>query len=80
VRETEKVAKRIARGIDESVEKKKVKAQLDANLKSAETKLRRYFGTQIKILPDGRGTGGKIEIEYYSEADLDRIYQLMLAK
>ncbi len=80
VRETEKVAKRIARGIDESVEKKKVKAQLDANLKTAETKLRRYFGTQIKILPDGRGTGGKIEIEYYSEADLDRIYQLMLAK
>jgi ParB family chromosome partitioning protein len=80
VRETEKAAKRIARGSGESIEKKQVKAHLNANLKSAETKLRRHFGTQIKIIPDGRGTGGKIELEYYSEADLDRIYQLMLAK
>jgi hypothetical protein len=41
-------------------------------------KLRRTFGTQVKILPDGRGTGGKVELEYYSESDLDRIFQLLI--
>ena len=80
VRETEKAVKRISKGDTETTEKKIVKPILDANLKAAETKLRRKFGTQIKILPDGRGTGGKIEIEYYSETDLDRLYQMMIAE
>jgi ParB family transcriptional regulator, chromosome partitioning protein len=80
VRETEKTVKRVTRDGGENVENKKVKPQLNANVKAAEMKLRRRFATQVKILPDGRGTGGKIELEYYSEADLDRIYQLMLEK
>lgn len=78
VRETEKSVKRIAKKGEEVVENKVVKPTLDANMKAAETKLRRKYGTQIKIMPDGRGTGGKIEFEYYSDADLDRIYQLMM--
>lgn len=79
VRETEKAVKRLAKGDDEKGnDKKPIKKRLDANLKAAEVKLRRHFGTQIKIVPDGRGTGGKIEFEYYSDGDLDRIYQLML--
>lgn len=80
VRETEKIVKRAAKGVDEVAEKKQVKTELDANLKTAEVKLRRHFGTQIKIVPDGRGTGGRIELEYYSDADLDRIFQIMLQK
>jgi ParB family transcriptional regulator, chromosome partitioning protein len=79
VRETEKAVKRVGKG-QEVIEKKRVKPQLNANLKAAEMKLRRRFATQVRIMPDGRGTGGKIELEYYSEADLDRIYQLMLVK
>lgn len=78
VRETEKSVKRLSKDDGEAVEKKQIKPKIDANVKAAETKLRRKFGTQVKILPDGRGTGGKIELEYYSEADLDRIYQLMI--
>jgi ParB family transcriptional regulator, chromosome partitioning protein len=78
VRETEKAVKRISRGGNQTVEKKQVKPQPNANIKSAEVKLRRRFGTQVKINPDGRGTGGKIELEYYSEADLDRLFQLLL--
>jgi len=77
VRETEKAVKRLARG--ESETKVQIKPKLDANLKAAETKLRRKFGTQIKILPDGRGTGGRVEFEYYSDTDLDRIYQMLMA-
>jgi len=46
-------------------------------VKAAETKLRRRFGTQVKIIPSQTGTGGKIEIEYYNDNDLDRLYQLL---
>lgn len=78
VRETERAVKRLAKNGGEVAESKRVSGKLDANLKAAEVKLRRRFGTQVKILPDGRGTGGKIEFEYYSEADLDRIFQILL--
>lgn len=77
VRETEKAARKIQKGSqikDSKIEKQKV----DPNIKAAETKLRRYLGTQIQIIPDGKGTGGKIEIEYYGEADLTRIYDLLM--
>lgn len=80
VRETEKAIKRVGRENQPNIEKKKISAQKDANVKSAETKLRRHFGTQVQILPDGKGTGGKIEIEYYSESDLERIYQALMNK
>lgn len=81
VRETEKAAKRLSKGEEEAASlKKTIKPSVDPNVKAAETKLRRKFGTQVKIMPDGRGTGGKIELEYYSDADLDRIYQLMLSE
>lgn len=76
VRETEKAVKRIGKAETETIDNKAVK--VDANTKAAETKLRRFFGTNVQILPDGKGTGGKIEIEYYGEADLDRIYNLMM--
>lgn len=78
VRETEKSVKRIGKENNHSAEKKSIKPKLDANVKAAETKLRRRLGTQVNVLPDGKGTGGKIEIEYYSDSDLDRIYSLML--
>ena len=54
------------------------KPKVDANIMSAETKLRRYLGTNVHIIPDGKGTGGKIEIEYYGEIDLDRIFNSIL--
>jgi ParB family chromosome partitioning protein len=78
VRETEKSVKRIGRGEQQTVENKAVKPKIDANVKAAETKLRRYLGTNVQIIPDGKGTGGKIEIEYYGEIDLDRIFNSIL--
>ena len=77
VRETEKAVKRLSKEGLQVAENKQVKIKIDANVKAAETKLRRHLGTQVHILPDGKGTGGKIEIEYYSESDLDRIYELI---
>lgn len=78
VRETEKTVKKYNKTSGQVIENKQVKGVLDANAKSAETKLRRYFATNVQIIPDGKGTGGKIEIEYYGSSDLDRIYNLML--
>jgi ParB family transcriptional regulator, chromosome partitioning protein len=78
VRETEKAVKRYKKSGTQIAEKKEVSPETDANIKSAETKLRRFFSTNVHIKPDGRGTGGKIEIEYYGNSDLDRIYNLIL--
>jgi ParB family transcriptional regulator, chromosome partitioning protein len=78
VRETEKTVKKLSKGETQVIEKTQVKPKIDANVKAAETKLRRHLGTQVQILPDGKGTGGKLEIEYYSDSDLDRIYQLLI--
>ena len=80
VRETERAVKKLGRNDGQVTEKAADKPQKDANLKAAETKLKRYLGTQLQISPDGKGTGGRIEIEYYSESDLDRIYSLILNK
>lgn len=80
VREAEKTVKRVKRNGGEVVEKQKQKTKIDANTKAAETKLKRHLGTNVNIIPDGNGTGGKISIEYYGETDLDRIYKIILKK
>lgn len=49
----------------------------DANVRLAETKLMRALGTNVKISPSAKG-GGKIELEYYSDTDLNRLYERLL--
>lgn len=78
VRETEKVVKRLSKNSSQIVENKQVTSIKNADTKKAEVKLKRILSSQVRILPDGNGTGGKIEIEYYSESDLDRIYQIII--
>lgn len=78
VRETEKAVKRLAHSDTVTDAKKEVKLKSDPNVKAAETKLRRHFGTNVQIVPNSNGTGGRIHIEYYGESDLDRIYELMM--
>jgi ParB family chromosome partitioning protein len=77
VRETEKAVKRIGKEDSQTIENKRFIYTNDANVQAAETKLCRHLGTKVQILPDGKGTGGKIEIEYYSDSDLDRIYGML---
>ena len=76
VRETEKVVKRLKKD-SQVIVNKEVSILINPNVKNAETKLRRLLSSQVKIIPDGKGTGGKIEIEYYGDDDLDRIYQII---
>ncbi|MDD3364826.1 MAG: ParB/RepB/Spo0J family partition protein [Syntrophomonas sp.] len=46
-----------------------------ADLLELEDRLQRYFGTRAEI--NGQRRGGKIEIAYYNEEDLDRILELL---
>jgi len=48
--------------------------QVDPNLRAAEAKLRRRFGTQVRIVAAKPGSSGRIEIEFYSAEDLTRLY------
>ena len=78
VRATEKAVKRLVKGETQTVVPKEAKPKKDANIKNAEKKLRRHFGTQVKISPDKDGLSGKVEFEYYGDADLDRIYKMLI--
>lgn len=78
VRETEQAVKKGGASGSGTKGGQKKKLELDPNFKLAETKMRRHLGTNVHIVPSGNGTGGKVEIEYYSESDLDRIYNLIL--
>lgn len=52
----------------------------DPNLKAAEDRLRRRYGTQVKILSTANGVSGKIELEYYDAKDLDRLYMILMGR
>src|ERR1051325_8654280 len=77
VRETERAIKRIIAGASPAVAVLPTPKRDDANMRSAEVKLRRRFGTQVRLIPSQKGPGGKIEIEYYNDGDLVRLYQLL---
>lgn len=49
----------------------------DPNIKAAETKLRRYFGTKVRIVQLSNSQSGKIEFEFYNQVDLNRLYNLL---
>jgi ParB family chromosome partitioning protein len=48
----------------------------DPNVKAAIAEMENKLGTRVRIIEKGRGKG-LIEIEYYSDDDLDRIYNII---
>jgi ParB family chromosome partitioning protein len=48
---------------------------IDPDLKAVLENLQRALGTRVRLIPKARSTKGKIEIEYYALADLERIIQ-----
>lgn len=74
VRATEHLVRKAVDGTPQ-----KTAAAVDPNIRAAETKLRRALGTQVRIV-QLRGEGrGKLEISFFSNQDLDRIYNLLLS-
>jgi ParB family chromosome partitioning protein len=49
----------------------------DANIRAAENKLRRHFGTRVRIVKGKGTTAGRIELEFYNQGDLDRLYGML---
>jgi len=49
----------------------------DPNVVAAEEKLQRALGTKVTIVPGKKG--GRLEIHYYSDEELERLYQILEA-
>ena len=69
-RETEKLVRHLLLG-----RRRRQIPIVDSDLRSVIEELQRVLGTRVRLLPKARSARGKIEIEYYSFPDLDRIIQ-----
>ncbi|MDH7495853.1 MAG: ParB/RepB/Spo0J family partition protein [Bacillota bacterium] len=76
VRDTEELVRRVLASGQVAAKEAKQDKPKDPEIASLEERLRRVFGTQVRIIP-GRKKG-KIEIEYYNDDDLERILALVL--
>jgi ParB family chromosome partitioning protein len=78
VRQTERAIKKVIDGTEPSASISTYIKE-DANLKAAEDKLRRKLSSKVHIVVQKTG-GGKIEIEFYDENDLNRLYEIIMGK
>jgi len=70
VREAERLSKKLSKPAP-------VRSGKDAQISSLEEKLKKQLGTKVRISHKGK-KGGKIEIEYYSLEELDRLLEILL--
>ena len=77
VRQIEEFTKPPKEATDEIVARKTAQKPVDPNVRSAINELERVLGTRVRIMEKGKGKG-VIELEYYSDDDLDRIYSLIV--
>ena len=59
--------------------KKSAEAEIDPNVKAAILELENALGTKVRIIERAPGKG-RVEIEYYSNDDLDRIYSVIVGE
>jgi len=72
VRETESVAKRIGQA-----EAAPRSADPDVHTRAAQDKLKLALGTRVRIVR--KGNGGRIEIDFTSEGELQRLYDILVS-
>lgn len=77
VRQIERAIKRIVEG-EETETVTTIKE--DPNFKAAEDKLRRKLSSKVHILVNQKSNGGKIEIDFFDDGDLNRIYEIIMGK
>ena len=70
-RETEKMVRLLLIGR----KRRRQVSLIDPDLKSVVEELQRALGTRVRLIPKARTSKGKIEIEYYTLPDLERIIQ-----
>lgn len=74
VRETEKLVKKIKNFTGVKKTTSPVVKEIDPNLLELESSLKQALGAQVKLAP--RGKGGKIEINYHDQVELERLLEL----
>lgn len=77
VRATEQLVKRMTSEPEPPAEPKKPKV-VDANTRAALDEMAMRLGTKVKIVPRSE-TSGRLEVEYYSKDDLQRIYEAIVS-
>ncbi|HEX7314901.1 MAG TPA: ParB/RepB/Spo0J family partition protein [Pyrinomonadaceae bacterium] len=77
VRQIERAIKRIVEG--EAAETVTTIKE-DPNFRAAEDKLRRKLSSKVHILVNQKSNGGKIEIDFFDDNDLNRIYEIIMGK
>ena len=77
VRQTERAIKRIVEGEETEIV---TTIKEDPNFKAAEDKLRRKLSSKVHIIVNQKNDGGKIEIEFFDNNDLNRIYEIIMGK
>lgn len=75
VREVEKLVKKMQKQKSAPAKENADKAKLDAVYQDVEEKMKMILGTKV-VINQKDSMKGKIEIEYYSPQELDRIYEL----
>jgi ParB family chromosome partitioning protein len=70
-RETEKMVRLLLIGR----KRRRQVSLIDPDLKSIVEELQRALGTRVRLIPKARTSKGKIEIEYYTLPDLERIIE-----
>ena len=80
VREVERAIQQTRKEKAPAVRKATQAPKTDPNLRAAEDRLRRRYGTQVKISSAANGSGGTVELEFYDDQDLDRIYTILMGK
>ena len=76
VRQVERMTKRLMESRDLTAE---AEDTLDPNVKAAIAEMERVLGTKVRIV-EKNDRRGRIEIEYYSPEDLDRIYAAIVGE
>lgn len=76
VRQTEQAVKRATS--PQSPKEKSTPSANDANIRAAELKMKRFLGSQVRIHLGNNG--GRIEIDFSSTGELDRIYSIIMRK
>jgi ParB family chromosome partitioning protein len=78
VRATEDLVRRSATASGRRKPKAVMEERDDPNVRAAESRLRRLFGTRVRIVQAQGGSAGRIELEFYNDADLARLYDLLV--
>ena len=77
VREVEKLVKNILKPAEVKSKKEDMPESLKYIYQDIENKLKEKMSRKVEINSKGRNGSGKIEIEYYSNDDLDKLIEFL---